>query len=217
MNIWLNYCFEIKVVFYGCLKLKPRFGILFLLLMLAACSNQQAPVSSPNEKFVLVEDIKPYLEQWDNSKEKIASLSDMEEDLLLLIQALSAQTDIDAVPEPLKGDVKQIKYGSENKASLSAESTESKSIIDSKKISYTIQIARYMSAKRAEAQVQRLQEQYPQLSTILHYQINAQTKNSVTLYNLVAGPVETQKQAAQLCMFFSRLGNKCKLATFKEG
>ncbi len=46
--------------------------------------------------------VREKVEQWDNNKEQIARLSTMEEDLSLLIQALSAQTDIDAIPEPLK-------------------------------------------------------------------------------------------------------------------
>lgn len=187
-----------------------------LALSLMGCSSQNADTNQLDD-MVRMQEIKPYLEQWDSSKEKINRLSDIEEDLLMLIQALSAQTDIDAVPESLKDDVKYIKYGSENIAQIATESIESKSITDAKKISYSVQIARYMNAKRAEAQVQRLQQQYPQLSAILQYQINAKTKNSVTLYNLVAGPVQTQKQAAQLCMFFSRQGNKCKLTTFQEG
>ena len=187
-----------------------------LALSLMGCSSQNTDTNQLDD-MVRMQEIKPYLEQWDSSKEKINRLSDIEEDLLMLIQALSAQTDIDSVPEPLKDDVKYIKYGSENIAHIATESIESKSIIDAKKISYSVQIARYMNSKRAEAQVQRLQQQYPQLSAVLQYQINAQTKDSVTLYNLVAGPVQTQKQAAQLCMFFFRLGNKCKLTTFKEG
>ena len=82
--------------------MKLRLIILLIPFALAGCSNQLMHADSQSDKLVREKDIKPYLEQWDNNKEQIARLSTMEEDLSLLIQALSAQTDIDAIPEPLK-------------------------------------------------------------------------------------------------------------------
>lgn len=206
-----------KVISCGCLILKLRYGILLLLCMLAACSNQQTQLTPASEKFALEADIKPYLEQWDNSKEKIASLSSMQEDLLLLIQALSAQTDISTVPKPLKNEVEHIKYGSKQVTKVLPESSQSESTIKAKRQGYSVQIARYMSEKRAEERVRQIKEQYPQLNTILQYHITEQKNKSVTLFYIVAGPVKTQKQAAQLCLFFNYSGNICKLISLNKG
>ena len=77
--------------------MKLRLIILLIPFALAGCSNQLMSADSQSDKLV-----REKVEQWDNNKEQIARLSTMEEDLSLLIQALSAQTDIDAIPEPLK-------------------------------------------------------------------------------------------------------------------
>jgi len=196
---------------------KLRLIILLIPFALAGCSNQLMPADSQSDKLVREKDIKPYLEQWDNNKEQIARLSTMEEDLSLLIQALSAQTDIDTVPEPLKEKVKRVEYGSKQSLQLSSETALADNTISTNKAIYGVQIGRYLISTGAKRQVQRLKEQYPQLNSILKYRINEQQKESTTFYDVVAGPLKNQQQAAQLCLFFYKIGNKCTLAAFSEG
>ena len=197
--------------------MKLRLIILLIPFALAGCSNQLMPADSQSDKLVREKDIKPYLEQWDNNKEQIARLSTMEEDLSLLIQALSAQTDIDTVPEPLKEKVKRVEYGSKQSLQLSSETALADNTISTNKAIYGVQIGRYLISTGAKRQVQRLKEQYPQLNSILKYRINEQQKESTTFYDVVAGPLKNQQQAAQLCLFFYKIGNKCTLAAFSEG
>ncbi|WP_240701998.1 SPOR domain-containing protein [Pseudoalteromonas sp. DL-6] len=175
-------------------------------------------LSNPqSDDLVSKKDIKPYLEQWDNNKEQIARLSTMEEDLSLLIQALSAQTDIDTVPEPMKEKIKRVEYGSKQPLQPSSETVLADNTTSTNKAIYGVQIGRYLISTGAKRQVQRLKEQYPQLNSILKYRINEQQKESTTFYDVVAGPLKNQQQAAQLCLFFYKIGNKCTLAAFSEG
>lgn len=198
------------------LKVKFRLILLLVPFTLVGCSNQLVSLQSQSDKLVREKDIKPYLEQWDNSKEQIARLSTMEEDLSLLIQALSAQTDIDTVPEPMKEQVKRVEYGAKQSLKPSSETTLANNTTSAHKAMYGVQIGRYLISNGAKRQVQRLKEQYPQLNSILQYRINEQEKESTTFYNVVAGPLKNQQQAAQLCLFFHKMGNKCTLAVFTE-
>ena len=190
---------------------------LLIPFALAGCSNQLMPSDSQSDKLVREKDIKPYLEQWDNNKEQIARLSTMEEDLSLLIQALSAQTDIDTVPEPMKEKVKRVEYGSKQSLQPSSETALADNTTSTNKAMYGVQIGRYLISNGAKRQVERLKEQYPQLNSILQYRINEQQKESTTFYSVVAGPLKNQQQAAQLCLFFYKMGNKCTLAAFSKG
>ncbi len=197
--------------------MKLRLIILLIPFALVGCSNQLMLSNPQSDDLVSKKDIKPYLEQWDNNKEQIARLSTMEEDLSLLIQALSAQTDIDTVPEPMKEQVKRIEYGSKQTLQPSSETVLADNTTSTNKAIYGVQIGRYLISTGAKRQVQRLKEQYPQLNSILKYRINEQQKESTTFYDVVAGPLKNQQQAAQLCLFFYKIGNKCTLAAFSEG
>lgn len=197
--------------------MKLRLIILLIPFALVGCSNQLMLSNPQSDDLVSKKDIKPYLEQWDNNKEQIARLSTMEEDLSLLIQALSAQTDIDTVPEPMKEKIKRVEYGSKQPLQPSSETVLADNTTSTNKAIYGVQIGRYLISTGAKRQVQRLKEQYPQLNSILQYRINEQQKESTTFYDVVAGPLKNQQQAAQLCLFFYKIGNKCTLAAFSEG
>lgn len=197
--------------------MKLRLIILLIPFALVGCSNQLMLSNPQSDDLVSKKDIKPYLEQWDNNKEQIARLSTMEEELSLLIQALSAQTDIDTVPEPMKEQVKRIEYGSKQTLQPSSETALVNNSASINKAIYGVQIGRYLISTGAKRQVQRLKEQYPQLNSILKYRINEQQKESTTFYDVVAGPLKNQQQAALLCLFFYKIGNKCTLAAFSEG
>ncbi|MDX1726696.1 MAG: SPOR domain-containing protein [Pseudoalteromonas tetraodonis] len=196
--------------------MKLHLITLLIPFALAGCSNQLMLSTPQSDDLVSKKDIKPYLEQWDNNKEQIARLSTMEEDLSLLIQALSAQTDIDTVPEPMKEKIKRVEYGSKQSLQPSSETVLADNTTSTNKAIYGVQIGRYLISNGAKRQVQRLKEQYPQLNSILKYRINEQQKESTTFYSVVAGPLKNQQQAAQLCLFFYKMGNKCTLAAFSE-
>lgn len=197
--------------------MKLHLITLLIPFALAGCSNQLMLSTPQSDDLVSKKDIKPYLEQWDNNKEQIARLSTMEEDLSLLIQALSAQTDIDTVPEPMKEKIKRVEYGSKQSLQPSSETVLADNTTSTNKAIYGVQIGRYLISNGAKRQVQRLKEQYPQLNSILQYRIDEQQKESTTFYSVVAGPLKNQQQAAQLCLFFYKMGNKCTLAAFSEG
>lgn len=191
--------------------------LLLTLFVLVGCSNQFKNSASQSSTLVHKDDIKPYLEQWDNHKEQITRLSMMEEDLSLLIQALSAQTKLDTVPDSMKEGVEFIEYGSKQPLQPTTSIVQPNKVVNLAEPIYVVQIGRYMIEQGAENQIQRLKEQYPQLSTILQYSIKKQTKQSSTFYNVLAGPLESQQQAAQLCLFFYKIGNTCALVTSKQG
>ena len=119
-------------------------------------------------------------------------------------------------PEPMKEQVKRIEYGSKQTLQPSSETALVNNSASINKAIYGVQIGRYLISTGAKRQVQRLKEQYPQLNSILKYRINEQQKESTTFYDVVAGPLKNQQQAAQLCLFFYKMGNKCTLASFLE-
>lgn len=196
--------------------MKLHLITLLIPFALAGCSNQLMSTDPQSDKLVREKDIKPYLEQWDNNKEQIARLSTMEEDLSLLIQALSAQTDIDTVPEPMKEKVKRVEYGSKQSLQPSSETALADNTTSTNEAMYGVQIGRYLISNGAKRQVEQLKKQYPQLNSILQYRINEQQKESTIFYSVVAGPLKNQQQAAQLCLFFYKMGNKCTLAAFSK-
>lgn len=177
-----------------------------ILFTLVGCSNT-LPTLAHTDTLVRTKDIQPYIEQWDNNKEHIARLSTMEQDLTLLIQALALQTNIDTAPATLKTQLKSEEHGSKNPPPLIKK--------PNKTTHYGINIGRYIIEQGAQTQAERLKRQYPTLNNIVQYQVQAQNTQATTMYNLVAGPLKNQRQAAQLCLFFKKQGNNCTLATFK--
>lgn len=193
-----------------CLNLKLY---LIILLTLAGCTSK-TPEHSENDSLVRVEDIQPYIEQWDSNKEQIARLSAMEEDLSLLIQALALQTDIDNLPEAMKEQVMLVEHGT--KQHQKAQQTPVQNVKNNEKPLYGVLIGRYLILQSAKSQMRKLEMQYPKLNEVIKYQVNEQQKESVTFYNLIAGPLQNQQQAAQLCLFFYNTGKTCSLTTFNQ-
>ncbi|GAB0110331.1 hypothetical protein PA7559_15990 [Pseudoalteromonas distincta] len=174
--------------------------------------------TSQRDDMVRMEEIKPYLEQWDNNKKQIERLTTMEEDLSLLIQALSLQADIDTVPESMKDELVQVEHGS-NQPQEMQQATQKNTMtenVNADTTVYGVQIGRYLVPQSAKSQMLRLKEQYPKLNEVIQYRIDQQQKQSVTFYNLIAGPLKNQLQAAKLCIFFNKIGNTCTLSSFSQ-
>lgn len=192
--------------------MKSIFLVFGFVISLSSCSSQNLDTLQLND-MVRMEQIKPYLEQWDNNKKQIEHLSAMEEDLSLLIQALSLQTDIDTIPESMKEELVQVEHGSKQPQATQNTMTEN---VNADTTVYGVQIGRYLVSQSAKSQMLRLKEQYPKLNEVIQYRIDEQQKQSVTFYNLIAGPLKNQQQAARLCMFFNKIGNTCTLSSFSQ-
>lgn len=182
--------------------------ILVILFALTGCTSSSS--DNESDRVVLMKDIQPYMQQWDDNKEQITRLSGMEEDLSLLIQALAVQTKIETLPEQLQDDIKDVKY------ELSPEDAASGAFSAVEKVSvfYGGKLGSYLNQKRAQAQVNAILSQYAQMSSVLRFRLNKKEKGTLTLYDLIAGPVMSLQEAKQLCVFFNQIGQTCMPSKF---
>ncbi|ALS32155.1 hypothetical protein PTRA_a0851 [Pseudoalteromonas translucida KMM 520] len=186
------------------------FLICILVILVAGCSNQNTDATQLND-IVRMEEIKPYLEQWDANKDKITRLSEIESELLMLVQALSLQADLETVPENMRTGVKLVEHGtSEQNIQETAQTT----LTTPQQSTYAVNLGSYLKKDLAILTSQRLQKAYPLIFKAFQYKVNTLSKPNIVLHQLIAGPFNNKQDAIIFCRILSKIDLACKLSPF---
>lgn len=159
--------------------------------------------------------VQQFAAEWQNQQPSIERLSAMEKDLALLIEVLSANSDLTALQsaEP-QNDV--IIHQSEQTQVLKASSTDSlEAIIAANKAAEAgVQLGLYLTPKKVSYQVLKLKRDYPAVLNDLDFRFKTREQKGVTLYGLRAGPFANYTQATAFCEIAKRMGQTCVTAPF---
>ena len=159
--------------------------------------------------------VQQFAAEWQNQQPSIERLSAMEKDLALLIEVLSANSDLTALQsaEP-QNDV--IIHQSEQTQVLKASSTDSlEAIIAANKAAEAgVQLGLYLTPKKVSHQLLKLKRDYPAVLNDLDFRFKTREQKGVTLYGLRAGPFANYTQATAFCEIAKRMGQTCVTAPF---
>ena len=159
--------------------------------------------------------VQQFAAEWLNQQPSIERLSAMEKDLALLIEVLSANSDLTALQsaEP-QNDV--IIHQSEQTQAQQTSSTDSlEAIIAANKAAEAgVQLGLYLTPKKVSYQVLKLKRDYPAALNGLDFRFKTREQKGVTLYGLRAGPFENYTQATAFCEIAKRMGQTCVTAPF---
>lgn len=193
-------------------QLKFILYISLLLLFLGGCSSQTDDVSEL-DNVVRMEQIKPYLDQWDNNKSKINRLSEIEGDLLMLIKALSMQTNLDTLPDEMRTEVNLVQHSAVEKKTNTLSNT---GVIEEDIASmYGVKLGSYLKQQSASNTVVKLKQSYPNIFNVFQYRVQTESKSNTQLYKLIAGPFKNKQDAYYFCKIISRINLSCKLSPFE--
>lgn len=181
------------------------------LTALTACmmSQEQAQPAYTEQQ------VQQFAAEWQNQQPSIERLSAMEKDLALLIEVLSANSDLTALQsEEPQNDV--IIHQSEQTQAQQTSSTDSlEAIIAANKAAEAgVQLGLYLTPKKVSYQVLKLKRDYPAALNGLDFRFKTREQKGVTLYGLRAGPFENYTQATAFCEIAKRMGQTCVTAPF---
>jgi len=180
-----------------------------LALSLIGCSSQNANTNQLDD-MVRMQEIKPYLEQWDSSKEKINRLSDIEEDLLMLIQALSLQSGLKHLPESMRSAATIVEHGSIDELS---KPTHQENVMQAS--TYAVQLGSFLKKDFATATSQKLKINHPLIFNSFLYKLNTLKKPNIVLYQLIAGPFKSPQHTKDFCSILSQIDLPCRPTLFE--
>lgn len=206
-----------------CLKKQAWFttALITLTILLNGCSRN---VNKPEEQPALISDqqVKEYVQQWHSQQDSINRLAAMEEDLQLLIMALSADTNIAENPAVLRQNDVAIVHSSDD-LQLSQLNNAANQQTQAPANNYQphltdplpgAQLGLYLKPQRVKTQIVRLQQQYPQAFSQLSFVMTERQNKGVTLYGLRVGPFQNYNEANIFCSLAQNLGQKCLSAPF---
>ncbi|WP_259399169.1 SPOR domain-containing protein [Pseudoalteromonas sp. SG43-7] len=185
---------------------------------LSGCSSINANPVEQQPALISDQQVKEYVQQWHSQQESITRLAAMEEDLQLLIMALSSQTDIAENPAVLREDNVTVAHYAE-KIQIPDTANSSKTIENRPLPLYGnslpgAQLGLYLKPQRVRTQIARLQQQYPQAFSQLDFVMTERHNKGVTLYGLRVGPFQNYTEANLFCSLAQNLGQKCLSAPF---
>jgi hypothetical protein len=160
--------------------------------------------------------VQQFAAEWQNQQPSIERLSAMEKDLALLIEVLSANSDLTVKPSQFEPQNDVIIHQSEQTQAQQTSSTDSlEAIIAANKAAEAgVQLGLYLTPKKVSYQVLKLKRDYPAALNGLDFRFKTREQKGVTLYGLRAGPFENYTQATAFCEIAKRMGQTCVTAPF---
>lgn len=200
-------------------------SVLFLSFYLYGCSSATVNNESVQHSLITDKQVKEYVSQWHLQQESIGRLTAMEDDLQLLIMALSSRSELTENPPLLMQNKTDITYG--NKPSQNLEPTalnntpevktsnlqdSEPTLTDETKIG--AQLGWYLKPELAKARVERLKQLYPSAFTQFNFTMFERKNNNMTLYGLRVGPFKNDTQVSAFCYLANQLDQACNIAAF---
>ncbi|MBD1582968.1 SPOR domain-containing protein [Pseudoalteromonas sp. S16_S37] len=173
--------------------------VLFFVVLMPACAllgetphNTQQPIYRS--------DLEPYISQWEENKQSMERLKEMEQDLTLLLQLVASQADLEAPPEQLRSDVQRVTH----------KAQPQQTVLDMQNQVF-VKLRTFLQKAPAERYLKSFTNQYPQLSAVMSYKVVPQSKNHSDFYVVLAGPFKTDDDATKVCFVMHQLNEACQL------
>ena len=156
--------------------------------------------------------VQQFAAEWQNQQPSIERLAAMEKDLALLIEVLSANSDLTAQPSSFEPQNDVIYHQSDQ---LQSQQSSLETIIAANKAAEAgVQLGLYLTPKKVRHQVLNLKRDYPAVLNDLDFRFKTREQKGVTLYGLRAGPFANYTQATAFCEIAKRMGQTCVTAPF---
>ncbi|MBB1441920.1 SPOR domain-containing protein [Pseudoalteromonas sp. SG43-3] len=169
--------------------------------------------------------VKEYVSQWHLQQESIGRLTAMEDDLQLLIMALSSQSELTENPPLLMQSKIDITYGNQPSQNLEPTALNNTpevktpnlqnselTLTDETKIG--AQLGWYLKPELVKARVEKLKQLYPSAFTQFNFTMFERKNNNMTLYGLRVGPFKNDAQVSAFCYLANQLAQVCNIAAF---
>tara|TARA_R110000744_G_scaffold239067_1_gene356474 strand:+ start:464 stop:1111 length:648 start_codon:yes stop_codon:yes gene_type:complete len=207
------------------LKSCHLISVLFLSFYLYGCSSATVNNESVQHSLITDKQVKEYVLQWHLQQESIGRLTAMEDDLQLLIIALSSQSELTENPPLLMQSKIDITYGNQPSQNLEPTALNNTpevktpnlqnselTLTDETKIG--AQLGWYLKPELVRARVERLKQLYPSAFTQFNFTMFERKNNNMTLYGLRVGPFKSDAQVSAFCYLANQLDQACNIAAF---
>jgi len=186
---------------------------LMLAVLMAGCAmNESHEVD--DSSLISDQQVKEYVAQWQQQQGSINRLASMENDLKLLIMALSSNSQLAQGPSELRSERVDVLHG--NQATQTDKSNVvGESIYQTKSDSLAgAQLGLYLRPELVKLQIVRLHREYPHAFKQLDFLMTQRENKGVTLYGLRVGPFQDYTEANTFCLIAKNMGQKCLSAPF---
>ena len=200
-------------------------SVLFLSFYLYGCSSATVNNESVQHSLITDKQVKEYVLQWHLQQESIGRLTAMEDDLQLLIMALSSQSELTENPPLLMQNKTDITYGNQPSQNLEPTALNNTpevktpnlqnselTLTDETKIG--AQLGWYLKPELVKARVERLKQLFPSAFTQFNFTMFERKNNNMTLYGLRVGPFKSDAQVSAFCYLANQLDQACNIAAF---
>lgn len=178
-----------------------HIALFFIFCVLVACTsphNESISITQSNKS--KADDA--FLMELQNNKEELKRLVSMEQDLKILIAALSEQSDLQSLPASLRSKPK-IEQHKTDKNLYSKTS-------DTKKLhGYKLSLQPVFSESSAQVQLNKVYTHLPKLDTLLTSTILKLTHRSQSRFVPTLKTVKNRDDANKLCAFINNIGVLC--------
>ncbi|MDP2634862.1 MULTISPECIES: SPOR domain-containing protein [unclassified Pseudoalteromonas] len=187
---------------------------LMLAVMMAGCAMNESHEVDDSSSLISDQQVKEYVAQWQQQQGSINRLASMENDLKLLIMALSSNSQLAQGPSELRSERVDVLHG--NQATQTDKSNVvGESIYQTKSDSLAgAQLGLYLRPELVKLQIVRLHREYPHAFKQLDFLMTQRENKGVTLYGLRVGPFQDYTEANTFCLIAKNMGQKCLSAPF---
>ncbi len=178
-----------------------HIALLVIFCVLVACTsphNSSVSITQPNKK--TADDA--FLIELQNNKEELKRLVSMEQDLKVLIAALSEQSDLQSLPTSLRTKPKIEQHKIDKKLHLKNSHTK-------KTHGFKLSLQPVFSESSAQAQLNKVYTHLPKLETLLTSTISKLTQRSQSRFVPTLMTVKNKDDATRLCAFINNIGVLC--------
>ncbi|MGB1290833.1 MAG: SPOR domain-containing protein [Pseudoalteromonas sp.] len=187
---------------------------LMLAVLMAGCAMNESHEVDDSSSLISDQQVKEYVAQWQQQQGSINRLASMENDLKLLIMALSSNSQLAQGPSELRSERVDVLHG--NQATQTDKSNVvGESIYQTKSDSLAgAQLGLYLRPELVKLQIVRLHREYPHAFKQLDFLMTQRENKGVTLYGLRVGPFQDYTEANTFCLIAKNMGQKCLSAPF---
>ncbi|TGE80016.1 SPOR domain-containing protein [Pseudoalteromonas sp. KS88] len=187
---------------------------LMLAVLMAGCAMNESHEVDDSSSLISDQQVKEYVAQWQQQQGSINRLASMENDLKLLIMALSSNSQLAQGPSELRSERVDVLHG--NQATQTDKSNVvGESIYQTKSDSLAgAQLGLYLRPELVKLQIVRLHREYPHAFKQLDFLMTQRENKGVTLFGLRVGPFQDYTEANTFCLIAKNMGQKCLSAPF---
>ncbi|MFY8328940.1 SPOR domain-containing protein [Pseudoalteromonas sp. ZZD1] len=193
-------------------------ALILVTTALSGCANNNTNQVDNKPSLISDQQVKEYVEQWQQQQDSISRLAEMEGDLKLLIMALSSNSQLAQTPVELRSESVDVVHQINNMAVQPQGNTIPKTTNQPSNLLNDAlpgaQLGLYLKPQLVKSQIARLYREYPQAFSQLGFVMTERKNKGVTLYGLRVGPFKDYTQANAFCLIAQKMGQRCLSAPF---